>query len=61
LAAKGGVMQIDKIKDGGYLVSDSHRGEIRGGFDYVPFQFASTTIDEALKYIKSKLEPKATK
>jgi hypothetical protein len=52
-------MEIQKLKDGGYLVSDSVRGSC--GFDYVPFCFASTTIDEALKYIKGQLEPKATR
>lgn len=51
-------MQVEKIKDGGYLVSDSHRGEFG---NYVPFRFASTTIDEALKYIKRELEPKVVK
>ncbi len=52
-------MRIQKMNDGGYLVMDSK--EYDGGARHFPFLFASTTIDEALKYIKSKLEPKAGK
>lgn len=49
--------EIQKMVDGGYLVGD---GLGRQG-DYRQMRFASTSIDEALKYIKSRMEPKAPK
>lgn len=49
-------MRIEKLKDGGYLVSDTHQDF---GQNFLPFLFASTTIEESLKYIKNKLEPRA--
>lgn len=47
---------LKKAPEGGYMVHEMDRG---GGFNYPPLTFASTTIDESLKFIKSKLEPRA--
>lgn len=47
-------LEIQKMPDGGYVVGD---GLVRPG-DWRQMHFAATSIDEALKYIKSKLEPK---
>ena len=49
------ILEIHKMPDGGYLVGDGYR--MSG--EYRTMLFASSSIDEALKYIKSKLEPKA--
>jgi hypothetical protein len=46
-------LQIHKVQDGGYIVLDAYRP---GSGDWVGQRFASSTIDEALAYIKAKLE-----
>ncbi|EKS37772.1 hypothetical protein [Afipia clevelandensis] len=51
-------LEIKKMPEGGYLVLDPI-GRDRDGFNYrPPFRFAATSVDEALKYIKGRLEPK---
>jgi len=50
-------LEIQKLPDGGYMIGD---GFSRSG-DYRQMRFASTSIDEALKYIKARLEPKVAK
>ena len=47
-------LQIEKLPDGGYVVVDGYR---RDSGDYRGPRFASTSIDDALKYIKEKLQP----
>jgi hypothetical protein len=45
-------LNIQRLPEGGFLVTGRHyQGMV------TPFLFASTTIDEALKYIKRKLTP----
>lgn len=44
-------LQIQRISDGGFLVLDGYRPDTFTG----P-RFASTSIEEALKYCKKKLE-----
>lgn len=53
-----GHLEIRKMTDGGYLVAPAERRE---GYCQIGPCFASSTIDEALKYIKGKLEPKPAK
>jgi hypothetical protein len=48
--------QICKMPDGGYVVSDGWASRDYGSM--CVHHFASTSIEEALKYIKAKLEPK---
>lgn len=50
-------LEIRKMLDGGFLVVDAYRG---GGM-VSTFRFASSTIEEALEYVKSKLEPTTAK
>lgn len=50
--------QLRKMMDGGYLVRPGENHE--GMYPAYPC-FACTTIEEALKYIKGKLEPKPAK
>ena len=50
-------LDILKLPDGGYMVGDGYRGD--GSFRGM--RFASTSIDEALKYIKATLEQKPAK
>lgn len=47
-------LEIRKMPDGGYIVGDGQRDY----GDYRMMRFASTSIDDALKYIKGNLEPK---
>lgn len=49
---------IGKAPEGGYIVSDGF-GDV--GFRPPPFMFAATTIDETLKFVRSKFEPKVGK
>lgn len=51
-------LEIRKMPEGGYLVADIYHDM---GNRILPFMFAATTIDEALKFVKSKLEPKPTR
>lgn len=44
-------LQIERMPDGGFVVLD---GFVRG--DYYGPRFASTSIEEALKYCRKKLE-----
>lgn len=50
-------LEIQKMPEGGYIVGD---GSMRPG-DFRQLRFASTSIDEAMKYVKSLLEPKPEK
>lgn len=50
-------LAIRKMPDGGYLVSPHYNNP----GSYNAPAFASTTIEEALKYIKAQLEPKQPK
>lgn len=45
-------LEIRKMPDGGYIVGDGYRGDN----SWRQLNFASSSIDEALKYIKGKLE-----
>jgi len=47
-------LEIRKIGDGGYLVADARCREP----SLRDMLLASSTIDEALKYIKASMEPK---
>lgn len=47
-------LEIRKMPDGGYVIGDGYDFEGR----YRNMHFASTSVDEALKYIKGKLEPR---
>lgn len=51
------MLVITKMPDGGYLVTDGLRNDGFGRID----RFASTSIDESLKYIKSQFEPRERK
>lgn len=49
-------LEILKMPEGGFLVA---RPRHRDSMNYcTPFLFAATTVDEALKYIKGRLQPK---
>jgi len=52
-------LEISKLADGGYTVVD--RSYLAEGSRYAPqpLNFACTTIDEALAYVKRKFEPPA--
>lgn len=48
-------LEIYKLPEGGFLVRDCYRPE---GFSSTGPCFASTTIEEALRFVKKKLEVK---
>lgn len=49
-------MTLMRMPEGGYLVTDAYRlDDDRGRFH--SFHFASTTIDEALKFMCDKIKP----
>jgi hypothetical protein len=53
-------LEIRRMPDGGYLVSDAfHRSS--GMESFRQMRFAATSIEEALKYIKGKLGQQTAK
>lgn len=47
-------LNITRMQDGGFVVIDGYRSDYSG--DYRGPRFASTSIEEALKYCKRKLD-----
>lgn len=50
-------LTIERMLHGGYLVTDAYRGDIG---NLRALRFASTTVDEALGYIRDKIKPVST-
>jgi hypothetical protein len=51
-------LELHKMSEGGYVVIPSGMMRSYEGYRVPAAMFASTTIDEALKFIKNKMEPK---
>lgn len=51
-------LTLERMKEGGFLVTDAWRSNNAGMI--MTLHFASTTIDEALKFMRDKVQPITT-